>query len=175
MDKISRRHLMLSGAKNVLQQMMQLAVLILWISISSASAQERGVPVDANVIVTSADAVLIDQWPISRPGGGSGEVVMQPIIRVFRAIVKPGKNDEFQSFFLDAALPLVRSQDGLLAVTIGLPSEVSPNEFLMISVWDSLDSLRKFAGEEWSKAVIDPREAHLMQETFVHHYHQPDA
>lgn len=325
MDKVSRRHLMLSRAKDVLQQMMQLAVLILWISISSASAHERGVspdhePVveelisllktrqsldtalelaiekanlkdirgtdsflthldefvtwipierelvpkvlqfysivnqapedqlnedgefnvwmkrfvqvrgefldtpasasgiesftsspsyniddyfsgrsgwltlnqffareirpgkrpiagfrDDNVILSPADAVFIGQWPKSRPGGESGEVLMQPIVRVFRGIVKPGMNDEFQSFFLDVALPLVRSQDGLLAVTIGLPSEVSPNEFLMISVWDSFDSLRKFAGEEWDKAVIDPREAHLLQETFVHHYHQPDA
>ncbi len=175
MDKVSGRHLKLSGAKDVLQQMVQLAVLILWISISSASAQERGVPVDDNVIVSPANAVLMDQLPNSRPGGGSGEVLMQPIIRVFRAIVKPGMNDEFQSFFLDGALPLVRSQDGLLAVTIGLPSEVSPNEFLMISVWDSLDSLRMFAGVEWSKALIDPREAHLLQETFAHHYHQPDA
>lgn len=100
---------------------------------------------------------------------------MEPIIRVFRAVVKPGMNDEFRSFFLDVALPLVRSQEGLLAATIGLPSDVSPNEFLMISVWDSLDSLRKFSGDDWDKAVIDPREAHLLQETFVHHYHQPGA
>lgn len=97
---------------------------------------------------------------------------MRVLIRVFRASVKRGKTDEFRSFFLNEALPLVRSQEGLLSATVGLPSEDKQNEFLMISKWESVDSLKKFAGEEWSQAVIDPREAHLLSDTAVHHYYQ---
>jgi heme-degrading monooxygenase HmoA len=69
--------------------------------------------------------------------------------------------DEFQAFFLDEALPLVRSQEGLQRATVVLPLDGNPNKFLMISEWDSLESLKKFAGEEWDETVIDPREAHL--------------
>ena len=96
---------------------------------------------------------------------------MPTLIRMFRALVKPGMTDEFQAFFLDEALPLVRSQQGMQRATVGLPSDGNPNEFLMISEWDSLDSLKIFAGEKWDTAVIDPREAHLLEETTVHHYY----
>ena len=96
------------------------------------------------------------------------------VIRIFRATVKPGMGENFRSFFVNEALPLVKSQEGMLRVTVGLPSEVSPHEFMMISEWDSLESLRKFAGEDWNKAVIDPREAHLISETEVNHYYRLD-
>ena len=100
---------------------------------------------------------------------------MPALIRVFRASVKPGLTDEFQSFFLNEALPLVRSQKGMQRAKIGLPSEGKPNEFLMISEWESLESLKKFAGEDWNNAVIDPRESHLLVETAVDHYYQVEA
>ena len=54
------------------------------------------------------------------------------ILRVFRAVVRDGKQDEFRSFFLKTALPLVRSQDGLVSASVGLPHPSSPNEFCMV-------------------------------------------
>lgn len=62
----------------------------------------------------------------------------------------------------------------MISATIGLPSEQAPNDFLMISEWDSLDSLKKFAGEKWDEAVIDPREAHLLEKAEVNHYWRVD-
>ena len=100
---------------------------------------------------------------------------MPALIRVFRASVKPGLTDEFQSFFLNEALPLVISQEGMQRATIGLPSESKPNEFLMISEWESLESLKKFTGENWNTAVIDSRESHLLAEAVVDHYYQVDS
>jgi hypothetical protein len=40
----------------------------------------------------------------------------------------------------------------------------------MIMHWRDMDSLKRFAGEDWRSAVIHPHEADLLQETFVHHY-----
>lgn len=100
---------------------------------------------------------------------------MPALIRVFRASVKPGLVDEFQSFFQNEALPLVCSQEGMRRATIGLPYESKPNEFLMISEWESLEALKKFAGDDWNAAVIDPRESHLLVETAVDHYYLIDG
>jgi heme-degrading monooxygenase HmoA len=100
---------------------------------------------------------------------------MSALIRVFRASVKPGMTTEFQSFFLNEALPLVKSQTGMQRATVGLPSDGKPNEFIMISEWDSLESLKRFAGEDWNTAVIDPRESHLLVETAIDHYYQVDG
>jgi heme-degrading monooxygenase HmoA len=97
------------------------------------------------------------------------------IIRVFRALVHDGQQDSFRKFFTDTALPLIRSQEGLVSVSIGLPHETFPTEFSMLMVWRDLDALTRFAGEDWKSAVIHPDEAHLLRETFVHHYHALDA
>ena len=92
------------------------------------------------------------------------------LIRVFRAVVHPGQQAEFERFFLNKALPMVKTQRGLVSVMVGTPNAVSPEEFLMISSWQDLDALKGFAGEHWQNAVIDPDEAHLLKESFAYHY-----
>lgn len=92
------------------------------------------------------------------------------IIRVFRAQVRPGAQQQFEKFFLNQALPNVRAQPGLVSVMVGTPHETTPNEFLMITVWKDLDALKGFTGEKWQAPVIDPEEFDLLQLTFLHHY-----
>lgn len=95
---------------------------------------------------------------------------MSKIIRVFRAKAKPGSETAFKSFFLKDALGIVKSQRGLSGVQIGLPTPERPRDFLMITVWDSLEALVGFAGENWNEAVIDPREAPMLSQVSVEHY-----
>ena len=92
------------------------------------------------------------------------------ILRVFRAIIHDGKQDEFQRFFLGKALPNVRSQFGLISASVGLPRNESPNEFSMVMVWKDIEALKGFAGEDWQRAVIDPDEVHLLKATHLYHY-----
>ena len=92
------------------------------------------------------------------------------LIRVFRAVVHPGKQAEFERFFLNKTLPMVKTQRGLVSVLVGLPNAASPEEFLMTSVWQDLNTLKGFAGDHWKNAVIDPDKAHLLKETLVYHY-----
>jgi hypothetical protein len=40
----------------------------------------------------------------------------------------------------------------------------------MVSTWSSIEALKEFAGEEWTEAVIDPREEHLLERVSVSHY-----
>lgn len=92
------------------------------------------------------------------------------IIRFFRATTHDGRTDEFRALFLETILPMIRSREGLVSASVGLPHLRSPNEFSMIMVWRDMDAVRAFAGEEWDRAVILPEEAHLLKETHVHHY-----
>lgn len=97
------------------------------------------------------------------------------VIRFFRALVHDGRQNEFRKFFLETALPLVRSQNGLVSVSVGLPHETSPNEFAMVTVWRDLETLKNFTGDAWNRAVIHQDEEHLLKETHVHHYHSLDG
>lgn len=96
---------------------------------------------------------------------------MADIIRVFHATTHDGMAEEFREFFMNEALPMVRSFPGLVSVRVGLPMEATPNSFLMISTWSSIEGLMEFAGEEWGEAVIDPREEHMLSSVSVFHYH----
>ena len=69
---------------------------------------------------------------------------------------------------------MVQRQDGLISVQVGLPMETSPSQFSMVTTWKDLASLKKFAGTDWRQAVIDPREAPLIEESFVSHYYQAE-
>ena len=92
------------------------------------------------------------------------------LIRVFRALVHPGKQHEFEQFFMNKALPNIKAQPGLVSVMVGKPLDTSPAEFLMVTVWQDVNALKGFAGEQWQNPVIDPDEVHLLKETFVYHY-----
>jgi heme-degrading monooxygenase HmoA len=92
------------------------------------------------------------------------------IIRVFRPIIHPGKEAEFESFLRDTAVPLVSRQSGLVAQHVGKPRDSSSTEFVFVTVWKDVESIRAFAGEGWQEAVVEPEEEDLLKETWIGHY-----
>ena len=92
------------------------------------------------------------------------------IIRVFRAVVHPGRQQEFENFFTDTAIPHLRRQSGLISLFIGRPGPTTPDEFVMVMKWKDLESVKAFAGNDWEKAVILDAERHLIKAVSVHHY-----
>ena len=92
------------------------------------------------------------------------------IVRVFRVTVHDGKQSEFSEFLKNTALPLVKSQPGIISVTAGLPRPETPNEFCMVMVWHDVEALKAFAGEDWRKPHIHPDEADTVRDRSLHHY-----
>jgi heme-degrading monooxygenase HmoA len=91
------------------------------------------------------------------------------IIRVFRPTIHPGKEQEFEAFLRDTAVPLVSRQAGLVAQHVGRPRDPSSTEYLYVTVWEDVDSIQAFAGERWQEAVITPDEEHLLEDTWIAH------
>ena len=92
------------------------------------------------------------------------------IIRVFRPTIHPGKESDFEAFLHDTAIPLVSRQQGPVAQHVGKPRDPSSTEYVYVTVWEDVDSIRAFAGEGWQEAVITPDEEHLLRETWIAHY-----
>jgi len=92
------------------------------------------------------------------------------IIRVFRVVVQDGKRKQFETFFRDTAIPLVKGQPGIVSVTAGVPRPETPDEFCMVMVWESLEAMKDFIGEDWRSAHVHPDEAELVRERSIHHY-----
>ena len=95
------------------------------------------------------------------------------IIRVFRGQVHPGMHEEFERTLEEVGIPAFHRSPGMIAVHVGRPTEQSPDEFLVTTVWKDLDSLKVFAGERWFEPVIGPDEAKTLRQAYVHHYEDP--
>jgi heme-degrading monooxygenase HmoA len=92
------------------------------------------------------------------------------IIRVFRPTIHAGKEREFDAFLRNTALPLVSQQSGLVAQPVGRPRDPSLTEYVYVTLWEDVESIRAFAGERWQEAVITPDEEHLLKDTWIGHY-----
>lgn len=92
------------------------------------------------------------------------------ILRVFRARLKPGAHQAFEKLCYDVSIPLLRAQPGLVTLHVGKSLPEHPDEFVLVSVWKDLESLKGFAGDTWDHPLILPGEAALVQETTVQHY-----
>ena len=92
------------------------------------------------------------------------------ILRIFRVTVVPERLDAFRTFFLEKAVPLMRSTDGVEQVLLGLPRPESPNDFAVVMVWRDLQSLEAFLGGDWRVPHIDPDEIGVVETRALDHY-----
>jgi len=91
------------------------------------------------------------------------------IVRVFRARPKPGKAAELEAQMREHAIPGVAAAEGLVSYTAGTPHGAT-GEFLMVSVWEDLNAVRAFAGDDWEQPVLYADTADLIDEMWLHHY-----
>jgi quinol monooxygenase YgiN len=94
---------------------------------------------------------------------------MPPVVRIFRARVKEGRQAEWERLVRDVSIPELSQAEGLLAYYPGAPLG-DPEEFSMVSVWRDLGAVRTYAGPSWAQPVIYPGEENALAEVHVHHY-----
>lgn len=61
---------------------------------------------------------------------------------------------EFEKEFKAVAKTILTDYEGLINIEIARPSKWKPLEFMMISRWDSVDRIKKMAGENWNEPHI---------------------
>jgi transposase/heme-degrading monooxygenase HmoA len=92
------------------------------------------------------------------------------IIRVFSARLKPGARDAYEDLCQRVSIPLMSAQPGFLTCRMGAERRGRPEDFVFISLWRDLESLKAFTGEHWEAASILPGEADLLEQVAVQHY-----
>ena len=92
------------------------------------------------------------------------------ITRIFRVTVPFELHAEFEEKFRSVSIPHVESQEGMISVFVGRPTRWAPEEYVMISTWETESSLFAFAGEDWNRAVIPPEMERYVIGCAVHHY-----
>ena len=92
------------------------------------------------------------------------------IMRIFQVVTRPGKEADFKEFFHESAIPLMRRTEGIVDVFPGEARPETPREFSFVMIWENLDALKAFVGEDYRVPHIAPEEAEIVESRTINHY-----
>ena len=86
------------------------------------------------------------------------------IMRLWHGEVAIEKADEYEKFMIERAAPDYSSVEGLLSLSFQRKDEDTKAHFLLVTTWDSMESIRKFAGSEPELAKYYPEDDNFLLE-----------
>ncbi|SDC19789.1 antibiotic biosynthesis monooxygenase family protein [Ruegeria marina] len=92
------------------------------------------------------------------------------IMRIFQVTTRPGKEAAFAEFFHETAIPLMKGTKGIVQVLPGAARPETPRDFSFVMIWEDLEALKAFVGEDYNSPHIDPAEAELVESRTIRHY-----
>jgi heme-degrading monooxygenase HmoA len=95
------------------------------------------------------------------------------IMRIWHGTTARANGDSFFRYVLETGVPWYCSLEGNLGVMVLRKDEAETCEFMLLSLWNSLEEVRKFAGPDPDRAIYNfakDRELLLELEPTVAHY-----
>ncbi|WKZ37393.1 MAG: antibiotic biosynthesis monooxygenase [Anaerolineales bacterium] len=86
------------------------------------------------------------------------------IARIWHGITPPAKADEYIEYLNETGVRDYRAVEGNLGVHVLRRIEGGQAHFLTLTFWDSLEAIKKFAGEEYEKARYYPEDKDFLLE-----------
>lgn len=94
------------------------------------------------------------------------------IIREWRGRADPARAEAYPKHFRDNVVPELRHVPGFLGAHLARRSLDGGLEYIVLTRWQSMESIKAFAGNEIDKAVVEPGAvaALIDFDDFVRHY-----
>jgi heme-degrading monooxygenase HmoA len=94
------------------------------------------------------------------------------LARVWRGVTPAEKADEYADYLRATGIPDYRAVEGNRGVYLLRRVTQTEAEFVLVTLWDSLDAIRHFAGPDIERAVYYPEDStYLLElEPTVTHY-----
>ena len=86
------------------------------------------------------------------------------IARFWHGVTPRSKANDYFDYLEKTGLKEYRSTDGNRGVYVFRRIENDRAEFLLLSLWDSFDAIKKFAGPNFEKAVSYPEDSSFLLE-----------
>jgi len=86
------------------------------------------------------------------------------IARMWKGLALPEKADDYVEHLQMSVLPELRLIDGFQGVHLMREDTADAVEFIVLTFWESMDAIRKFAGEAAEVAVVAPAAQSLFRE-----------
>jgi len=94
------------------------------------------------------------------------------IARIWRGRVPASKADSYHEYLKKTGLDDYRLTSGNKGMTVLRRVKGDEAEFLLITLWDSYESIKKFAGADYEKARYYPEDKNFLLEfePYVNHF-----
>ena len=86
------------------------------------------------------------------------------IARLWHGITAASKADEYLEYLDKTGIQDYRATEGNLSVQLLRRIEGEQAHFLIITLWESVEAIKKFAGEEYEKARYYPEDQNFLLE-----------
>ncbi len=90
------------------------------------------------------------------------------IMRLWHGEVAIDKADEYEKFMIERAAPDYGSVEGLVKLYFQRKNEEKKAHFLLVTLWDSIESVKKFAGDSPEIAKYYPEDDDFLLEKEEH-------
>ena len=98
------------------------------------------------------------------------------IARIWRGAVRPDDADEYTTYIRDTGIAEYLQTPGNRGAWMLRRDDGGETEFLTLSMWDSREAIKAFAGEDIEAAVLYPEdEKFLIGESTIVHYAVADT
>ena len=95
------------------------------------------------------------------------------IMRIWHGVTKTSRSDDFFNYLMKTGVPWYRALAGNRGVFVLRRMKEETSEILLLSLWDSIESIKRFAGPDIEKAIYnfsEDRDYLLELESEVAHY-----
>jgi heme-degrading monooxygenase HmoA len=97
------------------------------------------------------------------------------IVRVFRVRARPGHGAAFEARAKALGFERMTATSGLRGWIAGKPLEPGDRDFVMVTLWQDLDALRAYAGEDWFRVDLPDEDRAMLESAVVDHYRLHDG
>lgn len=95
---------------------------------------------------------------------GAPAAEKRSIARIWKGRTLTAKAAEYEAYLLANGITKIRATPGNQGVRVLSRADGDKTEFVVISFWESLDAVKRFAGEDYQKAVILPKDREYLIE-----------
>ena len=84
------------------------------------------------------------------------------IVRQWRAWADYAAADQYEKHFREEVLPQLKGIDGFVRAQLLRRDNYGVIEFVALTTFESIDAIRAFAGEQYSRAVVAPEAKEML-------------
>jgi hypothetical protein len=85
-------------------------------------------------------------------------------------VIREGAHDALLRELHDDIVPMMESHPDVSFVSLGLPWDASPDEYLLESHWSSAAAIEAALGPDWRTPAVEDMEEELLSAVYAHHY-----